>query len=255
MCISRFDTLAAMRRVFLFLLATGCYNTTGFLRDATTANSHQYRQDVGAIRYSRTVEAATSTGALLCAIPFGADPPYATAMRGLQENAKLKTNEVLENIREDHSITAFLVFWCVTTLTLSADVTEITAPGVPFPEDVKAKPEPKPEPKLEPKVEPKPALTVPDETSIPATSSTCELAFQTLFQTLQSLRRIYPNVAAAPVTKPNFLAVCAQQPKEVQWCIRAAYLRDNIDTCRVTFGDMAPAQRKRLFSTFSEGAD
>ncbi len=78
----------------------------------------------------RTAAGSASTGAILCVIPVsGGEAPYKEAMDALHKSAALKTNEVLEDLREDHTITSYLGFYCTFVLTISADVIELIPPG------------------------------------------------------------------------------------------------------------------------------
>jgi hypothetical protein len=98
---------------------------SGFLRDAANVNEHQYRMNIASVHYSRTVSGSSSVGKVLCAIPLDATGVYKQAMGELQSEAHLEVNQVLENIREDHQIAWYMVY-CVHTLTISADVYDVT---------------------------------------------------------------------------------------------------------------------------------
>lgn len=203
------------------------------------------------MRYVKSVDASTSIGQILCAIPLGSVPPYANTMAELHAAAQLKPNQILENIREDHTVTAWLMFYCTQTLTLSADVIEVVPNGPPSPP-----PPPTPTATQTENVPPRPTPAVKEDlfSPPPTTSPICELAVQQLGVTLTTLKKIYPNItASSSPSRTEFLAACAQQPQPVQFCIRAAYLKDNVDACRTVFNDMAPAQRRRLFGAFSAG--
>ena len=103
---------------------TGCGRNSGFLRDANTVNEHQFRMEIAAQRYARSVSGSSSIGSLFCIIPMS-NGAYKDAMAALHAEAKLQMNEVIENIREDHAFIAY-VFYCEDDLILSADVYQVT---------------------------------------------------------------------------------------------------------------------------------
>ena len=120
-----------MRRaltVGLFLVA-GCGRTSGFLRDANSINEHQFRMEIAARRYARSVSGSLTIGFFFCMIPMK-NGAYKDAMAALHAEAKLQTNEVIENIREDHAFIAY-VFYCEDRLIISADVYEVAAVATP----------------------------------------------------------------------------------------------------------------------------
>lgn len=109
------------RTIISILLLSGCGTSLGFLRDSTTSQNFQYSLDLKEVSMQRTVSASVETKTILCIVPTDGDPPYATAMEKLYSRAKLKTNEVLINIREDKRILTYLIY-CKNRLTISADV-------------------------------------------------------------------------------------------------------------------------------------
>jgi hypothetical protein len=232
---------ATLTRVLGCLAVAGCGTSAGFLRDATTVNQHQYRQEVGAVRFMRTAAGSASTGALLCVIPVsGGQAPYKEAMDVLHKNASLNTNEVLENLREDHTITSYLGFYCTFVLTISADVIELIPPGTAnAASDSRALPT-QPQKELSDLRKPAP------------TSPVCELAYQQLGPFIRPFRSLYPNVTflEPPPPRATFVTACAQQPEDVQRCLQAAYLTANTDGCKDAFSQLASKDRQRLFSVF-----
>lgn len=119
----------------LAIAASGCGISGGFLRDSITTQKFDYQMRIQSLRVLRQVEGSASVGSVFCAIPL-ADRMYARAMQELHAQAKLDTNEVLANIREDQSYTWYLGFYCVNKLTVSADVVQLVpeggaAPGAP----------------------------------------------------------------------------------------------------------------------------
>ncbi len=106
----------------------GCGSTSGFLRDSATLTQAEFKMDVSQIRYSRSVSGSAKVGEALCSIPLDEDQ-YKRAMEALYGSAQLKTNEVLTNFREDEVFSWFLGFYCQKTLTISADVIDVTPSG------------------------------------------------------------------------------------------------------------------------------
>jgi hypothetical protein len=112
-----------------FAMLVGCGRNSGFLRDANTANEHQFRMELAAQRYSRSVAGSSSIRSILCLIPMS-NGAYKDAMASLHAQARLQTNEVLENIREDHAFLSYLVY-CEDSLIISADVYDVVPARVP----------------------------------------------------------------------------------------------------------------------------
>ena len=102
----------------------GCGRNSGFLRDANTVNEHQFRMEIAAQRYARSASGSSSIGSLFCLIPMS-NGAYRDAMAALHADAKLQTNEVLENIREDHAFVSYILY-CEDNLIVSADVYQVT---------------------------------------------------------------------------------------------------------------------------------
>ncbi len=215
-------------------LLVGCGVNTGFVRDATTLNQHQYIQQVGTVRYVKSVDASTETSAYLCFVPSGAsmnfsgislggDPPYATTMGALYKKAGLEPNQVLENLREDHSYRTYLGLYCTSVLTISGDVIELLPVGV-------APPQPSPE----------------------KDGSPCGVAYGQSALLVDAFRRIYPNATAAarPPLYKTFVDVCSAQTEEVQMCLQARRLREHADECKQTFQNMKASARRDLFAMF-----
>ncbi len=118
----------------IIITASGCGTNLGFLRDSTTSQTFKYQMDLKELSMQRTVQASTEAKTIVCLIPTDGDPPYATAMERLHQEAKLGPNEVLVNIREDKRILVYLIY-CKHRLTISADVYRLGQSG--------AKPPPK----------------------------------------------------------------------------------------------------------------
>jgi hypothetical protein len=135
--------LAAIALTTAAPLLAGCGINEGFKHDLASGDQHQYRMDLSGIRYARTVAGTASIGSILClGFPWaGAWVPgipldhglYKHAMEALHEDAKLKPNEVLKDLRTDHDPTCYLLLYGVNSLTVSADVYELTPAGVRAP--------------------------------------------------------------------------------------------------------------------------
>jgi len=118
----------ALSFVLCVMVTSGCGVSRGFLRDARTRNDFEYRMDVTRFRYLRTIHAAADKSSVFCIIPT-ASAQYMRAMDGLLSAAELGPNQVLSNIREDHDSLLLPPFYCAETLTLSADVIEVSPAG------------------------------------------------------------------------------------------------------------------------------
>lgn len=129
-------------RLLACLLLAGCGYQQGFLRDANTVNQHQFQMPVSQVRFVKVAAGSFAITSLFCAIPLD-NGAYAEAMKELHDDAKLKPNQVLENIREDHSVMCALIFG-ITKLTVSADVIEIiyAPPAPPAPPVITTPPTP-----------------------------------------------------------------------------------------------------------------
>ncbi|MBX5480673.1 MAG: hypothetical protein IRZ16_02315 [Myxococcaceae bacterium] len=138
-----------MQRLFMrgavlaaMVFASGCGLRNGFIRDSVTAQEFRFNLNVRSVQHLRTVEGTATLGLLFCAIPLE-ERLYARAMEDLYQNAKLKENEVLVNLREDTGQTFYLGLFCQQRLTVSADVVRITtdaAPAEPSPAPLPAVP-------------------------------------------------------------------------------------------------------------------
>jgi hypothetical protein len=113
----------------------GCGVNEGFVHDATSGDQHQYRMDLSGVRYVRSVSGSASIGSIFCL--GGLVPGYIhgipldrglfkQAMEALQEDAKLKPNEILKDLRTDRDPACYLFLYGVNSLTISADVYEVT---------------------------------------------------------------------------------------------------------------------------------
>jgi hypothetical protein len=136
--------------VALASLVCGCGYNAGFIHDASSGNQHQVRMDVSAERFSRTVSGSATMGSILCLIPVDSGL-FKQAMDALHEEANLKTNETLRDIREDLDPAFYLFLYCTKKLTISADVYELTpvsggAPSSPSPSPVAELPPSRPKP-------------------------------------------------------------------------------------------------------------
>jgi hypothetical protein len=232
-------------RVLGCFVLCGCGATSGFLRDATTVSQHQYRQDVAAVRYVRSAAGSATIGSVFCAIPVsGGEAPYKDAMVALHKDAALKPNEVLENIREDHTITAYLVFYCTITLTISGDVIELIPLATATPAASPSSTKPTTDARTD-------APTEADASSA-AASPDCDRAYDDLAQLIKPFRWLYPNAAflVPPPPRARFVMACADQPEDVQRCLQGPYLKAHADECKGTFAQLASKARQRLFAVF-----
>ncbi|HEY3816942.1 MAG TPA: hypothetical protein VGL81_07220 [Polyangiaceae bacterium] len=119
-------------------LVAGCGVNDGFVHDATSGDQHEYRMDLSGVRYVRSVSGSASIGSIFCVggfvptyvhgIPLD-HGLYKQAMEALQDDAKLKPNEVLKDLRTDHDPACYLFVYGVNSLTISADVYEVTPSG------------------------------------------------------------------------------------------------------------------------------
>ena len=211
----------------------GCGAGAGFLRDATTATQHQLRQDVGSVTYLKSVAGSASAGSLFCFIPVETDGLYKNAMLELHAQAKLQPNQLLENIREDHAFQAYFFFYCVSNLTLSADVVEVRPVGAP--------------PPVASTTSAARAAPAPSGQAAPA----CEIAYAQLGRLSTPFKRLYANADFTTTpSKTRFIPACFEQPEEVQTCLEASYLESHLDGCKEVFDALSPRARARLFHTF-----
>lgn len=234
-----FRTLLALACIWL----TGCGTTSGFLRDASTVNQHQYRQDVKTVTYLRSVHGSSTIGSFFCIMPVsGGVGLYKDAMVQLHRMAALQPNQVLENIREDHESTAYLVFFCTKTLTLSADVVELTPA-----DEAHAAPQaaPSPPPRRAPAPEPVSSGLLP---------STCEAAYSQMGQLIVPLRQMYPlsvfTFKERPPPQSTFVAICEEQPESVQTCLDSSHMKSHVSECKEAFAQLSPKSLRRLLLTF-----
>lgn len=117
-------TIRAVAMTALLSTMAGCGLNSGFIRDSSSAQVMDYRMEISASRYLRSVSGSASDGAILCIFPIDGQQ-YTRAMNELYAAAALKPNEALQNLREDHSF-RFYLFYCKNTLTVSGDVMELT---------------------------------------------------------------------------------------------------------------------------------
>jgi hypothetical protein len=165
-------------------------------------------------------------------------------MVALHKDAALKPNEVLENIREDHTITAYLVFYCTITLTISADVIELIPPATATP--------PAPSSSTKPTTDARSDSPTEADATSAATSPDCDLAYDDLGQLIKPFRWLYPNAAflVPPPPRARFVMACVDQPEDVQRCLRGPYLKVHADECKGTFAHLSSKARQRLFAVF-----
>jgi hypothetical protein len=264
---------AADTRVTLWMAAAavgvaaivGCSGGSGFLRGAISGNEHQFHMELAAQRYARSVSGSSAIGSLFCFIPID-DGAYKEAMLALHAQAKLQTNEVLENIREDHSL-VFYVLYCRETLIISADVYEVIPAVVP--EHGYAAPErasnfpvasPRPAESFEPS---DPYLPPPNPYVPPAMPAgdggvrvsdpaLCERAYPRLNVDLPSVFHTLFPYAKFLDTPPKdaFVTACREQVDDVQICLQAAFLKSDLEGCRRVFRALTPEQTRQLFGTF-----
>jgi hypothetical protein len=258
-----------------FAILAGCGHSSGFLRDASTAGEAQLRMEIAAQRYARSVSGSSSIGSVFCLIPLG-NGAYRDAMAALHAQAKLQTNEVLQNIREDHAFVPY-VLYCEDNLIVSADVYEVIAaapPGEarggrggdcdpPYSIDSQGRKLFRTECLSSEKLEPSDPYIPPSSPNAPPTTrlgdagaprdpGLCERAFARLDVDVRDpFRSIFPNarfVDAPP--RAAFVDACAEQGDDVQLCLQPSFLKLHLEACRAEFRQMNPDQRSRLFGTF-----
>jgi hypothetical protein len=265
------DRPAADTRVRLGMAAVavaaivGCGAGSGFSRGVSSVSEHEFHMDIAAQRYARSVSGSSAIGSLFCFIPID-EGAYRDAMLALHAQAKLQTNEVLENVREDHAF-IFYVLYCRDTLIISADVYEVI-PVAP-PEHGYAAPEresnfPVPTPRPAQSFEPSdPYLPPPNPYVPPSTPAVdggvrssdpalCERAYPRLNVDLPGVFHTlfpYAKFMDAP-PKDAFVAACREQVDDVQICLQAAFLKSDLEGCRRVFRALTPEQTKQLFGTF-----
>ncbi|MBU1220384.1 hypothetical protein KKF34_00700 [Myxococcota bacterium] len=101
------------------LLLTSCGFSGGILRDSIT----QVKVDKANFRVVKYgVTTSKTITSVLCAIPAGSSQPFSDMMEDLHKKAGLKKNQMFINFRQDYALKAFLVFFCISTHTLSADI-------------------------------------------------------------------------------------------------------------------------------------
>ncbi|WP_375770753.1 hypothetical protein NR798_07585 [Archangium gephyra] len=112
-------------------LLAGCGISGGFLRDSISSQRFDFKMDVAGVSYVQSVSGSATSGSVLCLFPISSTL-YDTAMRNLYAAAQLEPNQVVMNLREDHTIRSF-VFYCSHTVHISGDVFQLTpaAPGAP----------------------------------------------------------------------------------------------------------------------------
>jgi TPR repeat protein len=110
----------------VLLLLAGCSYSTGFIREASTTHSFSYAMPISGQAYLKSARGSASEDKVLCFINTSAGQVYARAMDELLSMAALKPNQILASVREDRDHFLFPPFFCSVTLTLSADVIEIT---------------------------------------------------------------------------------------------------------------------------------
>jgi hypothetical protein len=259
-------------RIAIVLLAglafVGCGHS-GFVHDANSVDAHQFRMEISAQRYLRSVSGAASIAYVFCAIPTNGGA-YRSAMAALHAEAQLKTNEVLTNIREDHTFLTLLLY-CEDDLILSADVYEVVPVLAPEHSAARAEeasnfPAPALRPSPSDSFEPADPYVPPSNPYPPAPSAqatgdagprtrdpeVCERAYEHLTTDLPSVfHTIFPDArfALAPA-KAGFVAACVEQVDDVQLCLQSTFLKTHLAPCRAAFRDMTPEQRTRLFGTF-----
>lgn len=116
----------------IMLLFTGCSIYSGFLRDASNTNEHQFKMDVAEMQYKKSIAGVSEVGYVFCSIPVENSDLFRNAMNQLNSRAELSSNQVLENIREDHELSIYLPFlpiYCKKRLVISADVYEMIPTG------------------------------------------------------------------------------------------------------------------------------
>jgi hypothetical protein len=120
---------AALRPLSLALLLsgaaalTGCGASVGFLRDTHSGTLIQPTLNITEFRHIKTVYGTAEYTSVLCLFPLGGDV-FRHAMENLHKSAGLKQNQLVLNLREDHTLLAYFFFACNYAVTISGDVTE-----------------------------------------------------------------------------------------------------------------------------------
>ena len=109
--------------IFSFGTLAGCGLNSGFIRDSTSSQVMDYRMEIMSTKYVRSVSGSASNGSILCIFPLNGEQ-YARALNEVYRYAALKTNETLQNLREDHEF-RFYLFYCNHILTVSGDVVSL----------------------------------------------------------------------------------------------------------------------------------
>jgi hypothetical protein len=135
---------SALKLAPALLMTAGCGYNTGFVHDASSGDQYQYRMEISSVRSDRTVSGTAGIVSVLCALPLD-HGLYKQAMDALISQAKLKENEILQNVRTDSDPACYLVFG-ESSLTISADVyAVIPTPPPPATFTGHAPPAPQPE--------------------------------------------------------------------------------------------------------------
>ncbi len=101
-------------------LASGCGMVNGLVRDSIT---QVQVQKAGFEVVKKGISASGQVGSVFCVIPLNGTPTQ-DLMNELHSRANLGPNQMFINLRQDTKIVAYLGFYCVQTLTISADVIE-----------------------------------------------------------------------------------------------------------------------------------
>jgi hypothetical protein len=112
----------------LVVLLLGCSGTTSSIRRDHGELLLPTRMSLDGFQHIRPVSGSATTGSAFCAFPLG-DALYGEAMRDLYAHVQLGPNQILLNLREDRADRRYFGLYCSSTLTVSADVVQLTPQG------------------------------------------------------------------------------------------------------------------------------
>ena len=123
----------ASRELLLLLLVScsglaACGGSVGFLRDTHSGTLIQANLGITEFRHVKTVYGTAEYTSVLCFFPLGGDV-FRRAMENLHQSAGLKQNQLVLNLREDHTLLTYFLFACNYAVTISGDVTEFGPPS------------------------------------------------------------------------------------------------------------------------------
>lgn len=207
--------------------------------------------ELSSVRYARTVAGAAQLFSLLCVVPLD-HGLYQQAMASLHAEARLKPNEVLENIRTDDDPSCFLVLG-IRSLTVSADVYDLTpehaAATAPAPAAAPEQPRPSAAMTYGAPREAPPVVRQPSPPPLPTGDYT---QCNTAFDRIADLARLWAEwFGGYPLDETNavrtsFNRICGRLSDETQQCLIAAYGRAHRDACAARLKALPTATRGEL---------